>query len=106
MAVLSWSAAYAQSTVTGTVVDNFGDPIPGASVVEKGTSNGIMTDFDGNFSLKLTSDKNKITISYVGMATKELTPTPGKKMSVMLEENNAVLEDVVVLGYTSKARKD
>ena len=106
MTVLSWLAAYAQSTVTGTVVDNFGDPIPGASVVEKGTSNGIMTDFDGNFSLKLQSDKNMITISYVGMATKELTPTPGKKMSIMLEENNAVLEDVVVLGYTSKARKD
>ena len=104
--LLLWPAAWAQSVVTGTVVDNFGDPITGASVVEKGTGNGVMTDFDGNFSLKLKSDKSKIAISYVGMATQEVAATPGKKMSIMMEENNSVLEDVVVLGYTSKARKD
>ena len=106
VSLLLWPAAWAQSVVTGTVVDNFGDPITGASVVEKGTGNGVMTDFDGNFSLKLKSDKSKIAISYVGMATQEVAATPGKKMSIMLEENNSVLEDVVVLGYTSKARKD
>ncbi|MCR5395235.1 MAG: TonB-dependent receptor [Bacteroidales bacterium] len=101
-----WTTAWAQNVVTGNVVDNFGDPIPGASVVEKGTTNGIMTDIDGNFSLKMIDTKHKLAVSYVGMTTKELTPTPGKEMKVMLEENNAVLEDVVVLGYTSRARKD
>ena len=106
VSLLLWPMAFAQSTVSGTVVDNFGDPITGASVVEKGTTNGIITDFDGNFTLKLQNDNNKIAVSYVGMATKELVPTPGKKMNIMLEENNSVLEDVVVLGYTSKARKD
>lgn len=106
VSLLLWPMAFAQSSVSGTVVDNFGDPITGASVVEKGTTNGIITDFDGNFTLKLQNDKNKIVISYVGMATKELVPTPGKSMKIELEENNSMLEDVVVLGYASKARKD
>ena len=86
VSLLLWPMAFAQSTVSGTVVDNFGDPITGASVVEKGTTNGIITDFDGNFTLKLQNDNNKIAVSYVGMATKELVPTPGKKMNIMLEE--------------------
>jgi len=98
--------AFAQSVVSGTVLDNFGDPVIGASVVEKGTTNGIITDIDGNFSLKMQNDKNKIEVSYVGMATQTLVATPGKAMKVQLEENNAMLEDVVVLGYASKARKD
>lgn len=96
----------AQSSVSGTVIDNFGDPVVGASVVEKGTGNGIMTDFDGKFTLKLKNDKSKLSVSYVGMVTKEVVATPGTPMKIELEENNSVLDDVVVLGYASKARKD
>ena len=100
------STLWAQSVQTGTVLDPFGEPIPGASVLEMGTSNGIMTDVDGNFSIKMLDDKHKLVVSYVGMATKEVAATPGKSLKVMLEENKAVLEDVVVVGYTSRARKD
>ena len=87
----------AQSSVSGTVIDNFGDPVVGASVVEKGTGNGIMTDFDGKFTLKLKNDKSKLSVSYVGMVTKEVVATPGTPMKIELEENNSVLDDVVVL---------
>lgn len=106
ISLVLWPAAFAQSVVTGTVIDNFGDPVLGASVVEKGTTNGVITDIDGNFSLKMQNDKNKIEVSYVGMATQSLVATPGKAMKVQMEENNAMLDDVVVVGYTSKARKD
>lgn len=106
ISLVLWPAAFAQSVITGTVIDNFGDPVLGASVVEKGTTNGVITDIDGNFSLKMQNDKNKIEVSYVGMATQSLVATPGKAMKVQMEENNAMLDDVVVVGYTSKARKD
>ena len=98
--------AQAQSTVTGTVLDDLGEPIIGATVLEKGTTNGVVTDIDGNFSLKMQNAKNKLVFSFVGMTSQELDATPGKPMSVTLAEDNQVLEDVVVIGYGSKARKD
>lgn len=98
--------AQAQVTVTGVIVDDLGEPIIGATVVEKGTQNGVVTDIDGNFSLKMQNPKNKLVFSFVGMSTQELDATPGKPMSITLAEDKQVLEDVVVIGYGSKARRD
>jgi TonB-linked SusC/RagA family outer membrane protein len=91
-------------TVKGNVVDQDGEPIIGASVVEKGnTRNGTVTDLDGNFTLQLKTGK-KAVISYLGMIPQEIGL--GEGQHVVLKENSGELNEVVVLGYTSKARKD
>jgi TonB-linked SusC/RagA family outer membrane protein len=94
----------AQTTAKGTVVDATGEPVIGATVVEKGNpKNAAVTDFDGNFTLKLQKGKT-LVISYIGMVTQEVTASDN--MQVKLQDDNAALDEVVVVGYTSKARKD
>ena len=95
---------HAQTTAKGTVTDATGEPVIGATVVEKGNAkNATVTDFDGNFTLKLQRAKTVI-ISYIGMVSQEVNASPN--MKVTLQDDNASLEEVVVVGYTSKARKD
>ena len=95
----------AQTTAKGTVTDATGEPVIGATVVEKGNAkNAAVTDFDGNFTLKLQKSKT-IVISYIGMVTQEVNATGGD-LKITLQDDNASLEEVVVVGYTSKARKD
>lgn len=94
----------AQTTAKGTVIDATGEAVIGATVVEKGDpKNATVTDFDGNFTLKLQKGK-VVVISYIGMVSQEVTAGPN--MKVTLQDDNAALEEVVVIGYTSKARKD
>jgi len=102
--VLAPPEVLAQTTAKGQVLDSTGESVIGATVVEKGNAkNATVTDFDGNFTLKLKSAK-VVVISYVGMKSKEVTAS--QNMKVVMEDDNAALEEVVVLGYTSKARKD
>ena len=92
--------------MTGTVVDEDGMPIPGVSVVLKGTDTGVMTDVDGRFTLKVPSahaGKNMLTFSFVGMKKTEMT-YKGKPLRVTLEEDVATLGDVVVNGYFQQAK--
>ena len=96
--------AMAQTTAKGTVVDATGEAVIGATVVEKGDpKNATVTDFDGNFTLKLQKGKT-VVISYIGMVPQEATAGPN--MKITMQDDNAALEEVVVVGYTSKARKD
>ena len=93
-------------TVKGTVLDSGGEPIIGASVVEKGkTTNGVITDLDGNFSIKVATGK-KLVISYIGMVTQEVSAVAGKQMKIVLNDDSKALDEVVVIGYGSKARRD
>ena len=95
----------AQTTAKGTVTDSNGEAVIGATVVEKGNPmNAAVTDFDGNFTLKLQKAKT-IVVSYIGMVSQEVAVTGGN-LSIVLKDDNAALEEVVVVGYTSKARKD
>ncbi|MBO4596541.1 MAG: TonB-dependent receptor [Bacteroidaceae bacterium] len=93
--------ALAQSVnVKGTVVDSHGESIIGASVVQKGNpSVGTVSDLEGNFQLKITGKNPVIVVSYVGMRATEVKVVPGKPVKVTLEEDNAALEEVVVVGY-------
>lgn len=84
-------------TATGTVVDAMG-PVIGASVVVKGTTNGVITDFDGNFSLQNVKKGDVIQISYVGYKTQEIVWN-GSPLSVTLAEDSEMMEEVVVVGY-------
>lgn len=101
LSVMTSAMAFAQGNkVTGLVIDDKGDPVIGASVIQKGnTKNATITDIDGNFSLSLPSGKGTITVSYIGMNTKELSVTAGKAVTVTLEPDDKQLEEVVVVGF-------
>ena len=93
----------AQNKVSGTVVDASGEPLIGVSVLEDGTTNGGITDFDGNFTLTVKSGA-KLTFSYVGYTSQTLAAANG--MKVTLQEDNTVLNEVVVVGYGTMRRQD
>jgi len=90
--------------VSGRVTDVNGEPVIGASVVEKGTTNGIITNLEGEFSLSVSSEKAVIEISYIGYQTQELKVVSGKPLSVTMKEDTRALEEVVVVGYGSQKK--
>ncbi len=102
--MLSALSVYAQITVTGTVTDNTGEPLIGASVIQVGTKNAIATDIDGNFTLKNVADGAMIKVSYVGYNDQEQKAAP--QMTFVLSENSALLDEVVVVGYGSMKKSN
>ena len=90
-------------TVNGIVTDPANEPLIGASVLQKGSTKGTTTDFDGKFTLEVPSGAT-IVVSYVGYLTKEVAAKPN--LTIVLDENQQVLDDVVVIGYGSVKRKD
>ncbi len=99
---VSW--AFAQLTVTGHVKSTSGDPLIGVNVVEKGTTNGTVTDMDGNFSLRVEKGKT-LVFSYIGFLSQE-NVVRGNRMNITLKEDTETLDEVVVIGYGSMQRKD
>ncbi len=100
-----WSVSAQTVTITGTVTDETGEPIIGASVLEKGTKIGASTDIDGNFSLNI-SGKHPLVVSYVGMTPQEVNVAGKSRIDIVLKENSVVLDDVVVIGYGTARKKD
>lgn len=94
------------NTITGNVKDEAGEPLPGASVVVKGTNNGTQTDFDGNFSLKNVDGEATLVFYYLGFSTKEVAVNGTDAIEVALEVDAAGLDEVVVTGYGSQRRSD
>ncbi|MDE7142518.1 MAG: SusC/RagA family TonB-linked outer membrane protein, partial [Muribaculaceae bacterium] len=98
-------AAWAQTTVTGTVYEPSGEPAIGATVQEKGNpSAGAATDIDGNFSIKVTSTKATLIVSYIGMESQEVRLDGRTKVDVHMKENSTLLEEVVVVGYGTQKK--
>ena len=94
---------YAQTEITGTVVDELGEGVIGATVKEKGTSNGTVTDLDGNFKLKVAEGAT-LVVSYIGYDNIEVPATPGVK--IQLKETASELAEVVVTGYQTQRKAD
>ena len=92
-------------TVTGNVVDETGEAVIGATVMEKGTKNATVTDFDGNFTIKLESG-NVLTISYIGMQSQDVNVAGKSSVNVILKEDATTLQDVVVVGYGTMKKQD
>ncbi|MCM1518899.1 MAG: SusC/RagA family TonB-linked outer membrane protein [Pseudoflavonifractor sp.] len=93
-------------TVKGRVVDDAGEPLPGATIMVKGTSIGTGTDIDGNFSLELkTRQKVTLAISYVGMERREIQATPGDDLYIALSPNGNMLDELIVSGYQTISRE-
>lgn len=102
--VFSVIGAHAQSVVTGSVKDGSSEPIIGATIMEKGTSNGGVTDLDGNFSIKV-GDHATLVVSYVGYERQEV-PVAGKStVNIVLTESDRTIDEVVVVGYGAIAKR-
>lgn len=98
------TSAYGQQTeITGTVTDFEGVPLPGASIVVKGTTNGAQTDFDGNYSIEADAD-DTLMFSYIGYASQDIPIDNQTNINVVLEEDFATLDEVVVTGYGKQSR--
>ncbi|WP_439490680.1 carboxypeptidase-like regulatory domain-containing protein [Algoriphagus sp.] len=94
-------------TVTGTVMDPaFGEPIPGATVLIKGTTRGVPTDIDGTFSIELQPGDNILVVSFVGYLPKEVEVGNQTNLTINLEEDIQSLEEAVVIGYGSQDKKE
>lgn len=105
--MLFFAASLSAQTVKGTVIDNTGEPVIGASVFEQGVqSNGVATDIDGNFTLTLKGNSKKLKISYVGMKPQVVNVSGKSVINVKLEDDATSLNDVVVIGYGSVKKKD
>lgn len=94
-----------QKRITGTVVDDRGDPVTGANVMEKGAINGAITDIDGNFSL-LVPENATLQISFIGYIAQEIRVTNQNVYSIVLKEDTQLLDEVVVVGYGTMRKKD
>lgn len=94
-----------ERTIKGVVKDTSGEPVIGANVLVKNTTIGAATDIDGNYTLTVPSSARTLTVSYIGMKEAEV-PITGNIVDIILEEDLSSLEEVVVVGYTSRARKD
>ncbi|WP_149303521.1 TonB-dependent receptor [Pareuzebyella sediminis] len=92
-------------TVSGTVTDTQGIPLAGASVLEKGTTNGTQSDFDGNYTLSLSNASATLTFSYIGYGTKDIPVNNQNSISIVLEESASDLDEVVVIGYGVTVKK-
>lgn len=91
-------------TITGTVTDVNKDPLMGVNVLVKGTSTGVITDLDGNFSLK-GKKGSTLVFSYVGMISQEVVFN-GTPLSIVMIDNAQALDEVVVVGYGTMRKKD
>jgi len=102
----SISSALYQLSITGIVKDSDGTPLPGASVLEKGTTNGVITDFDGNFKIDIKNANAILIVSYLGFQQREVSAAGQTNISIMLDEDSSKLDEVIVTGYTSERKSD
>ena len=101
--ILVGSIAFAQQSVSGTVSDNEG-PLPGVSVIIKGTAQGVVTDFDGNYTISVSNQEAELVFSYLGFLTQEITVGSNSNLDVQLIEDVQGLEEVVVTGYGTQKK--
>lgn len=102
---LTVATSMSAQMVKGTVKDSNGEPVIGATVMEEGTKNGVVTDLDGNFTIGLSKSKS-IVVSYIGMTTQTVNVAGKKTVEVILKEDAQTMEDVVVIGYGTVQKRD
>ena len=91
--------------ITGIIKDQSGEPVIGANIVEKGTTNGTITDIDGQYSLEVGSN-SILVVSYIGYITQEIPVGKNNTLDVLLREDTETLDEVIVIGYGTTKRKD
>ena len=98
--------AQSAKNVTGTVIDETGEALIGATVTESGSAKGVITDFDGNFSLEVSSGATAIQVSYVGYKTKTVNIPATGKLTIRMEADETMLQETVVIGYGVQRKSD
>lgn len=93
-------------SVTGVVRDDSGNTLPGVSVMEKGTDNGVVTDSNGRYTISVTNKSEVLVFSFIGMSTKEVAIVSRKVIDVVMNENLSELDEVVVVGYGTQRKAD
>ncbi len=93
-----------QKEISGIITDENGDPLPGANIIEKGTTNGTQTDFDGEFSIEVADSNAVLIISYLGYTTKEVVVDGKIQINIQMQPDSSGLDEVVVVGYTSQVK--
>ena len=101
----SVAASAQEKTVTGTVTDALGDPLIGATVLVQGTSNGVITDIDGRYSIQATPE-NTLDFSYVGMVKQAVKVGSQSVINVQMKDDSQMLAETVVIGYGSAKKRD
>lgn len=89
--------------LTGTVIDEAGIPVIGANIVEKGTTNGTVTDLDGNFSIQIRKNST-LTVSYIGYSDQEIAVNAAQTLRIVLKEDSQALDELVVVGYGTQKK--
>ncbi|WP_010182931.1 SusC/RagA family TonB-linked outer membrane protein [Aquimarina agarilytica] len=92
-------------SLNGTVTNELNQPLPGTNIVEKGTNNGVVADFDGNFSIDVANNAVLI-VSYIGFTTQEILINNQTNLQIQLTEDAAALDEVVIIGYGSRRKND
>ena len=95
-----------QSQINGVVTDSDGNPLPGASIIESGTTNGTTTDFDGKFTLDVSGENSTIEISFIGFEQQQITANINESLNIRLIASVSGLDDVVVVGYGTAKQRD
>lgn len=93
-------------TIKGAVVDTNGEPLLGVSILEKGTTNGVATNMNGEFTLNVKGSASVLVVSYVGYQTKQITVGNQRQLKIVLEDDTEVLQDAVVIGYGTQRKGD
>ncbi len=106
LAIVAIGAYAQQNKVTGTVVDANGEPIIGASVIVKGTSNGGVTDLDGNFTINNVQPNQSIVVSYIGYTSRTVAVKGKSNFQIVLKSDDKLLDEVVVVGYGVQRKSD
>lgn len=105
--LLLTAIGFSQTTVTGKITDTFGEPLPGANVLEQGTTNGVIADFNGNYQITVTSETAVLEFSFLGFQKQEVT-VAGRNLNIQLTESSEALDGAVVKGFSGvigKSRK-
>ena len=99
------AGAFAQMTVQGTVMDAAGEPVIGANIVVQGSTQGTITDFDGNYSLEVAEGATVLVFSYIGMQPQEMAAKDANGKTITLKEDSELLEEVVVVGFGTQKKE-
>ena len=106
IALFITTISFAQQTITGTVTDETGETIPGATILEVNTTNGVITDIDGNFSISVSGADAVISVSFLGFESQEITVGARSIIDITLAQDLQELEEVVVVGYGTVRKSD
>ncbi len=106
--LLVTTCMFSQHSVTGKITDNIGEPIPGASIIEKGQSRGAVSDFNGNYALSVSSNQAIVVITYIGFEKQEVKLDKKNQLNIKLKEGSETLKEVTITGFAGvmgKARR-